>query len=81
MVHERVLEAFIHHELMYTSDNIVSVLPIKDLIEEDSEPTTTFKLTTGKKPSVSHLRVLFCKCVVQKSTAHIDKNLLNMRHQ
>ena len=33
------------------------------------------------KPSVSHLRVLFCTCVVRKYTAHVDKKSLNMRHQ
>ena len=45
------------------------ILPIKDLINKDSEPTTPFKLATGTNPSVSHLRVLFCSCVVRKATA------------
>ena len=40
-----------------------------------------FKIVTGTKPSVSHLRVLLCTCVVQKATAHVDKKALNMRHQ
>ena len=31
--------------------------------------------------SVSHLRVLFCPCVVRKATAHVDTKRLNMRHQ
>ena len=39
------------------------------------------KLATGKKPTVSHVRMLSCPCVVQKSFAHVDKNALNMRHQ
>ena len=39
------------------------------------------KLATGTKPSVSHLRVLFCPCVVQKATAHVETKTLNMRHQ
>ena len=33
------------------------------------------------KPSVSHLRVLFCLRVVRKATVHVDKKALNMRHQ
>ena len=66
---------------MYTEDNILPVLPIKDLINEDGEPTTPFKLATGTKPSISHLHVLFFPCVVQKATAHIGKKGLNMRHQ
>ena len=33
------------------------------------------------KPSVLHLRVLFCPCVVQKATAHVETKTLNMRHQ
>ena len=66
---------------MYTTDHIFLVLLIKDLINKDGEPTTPFKLVTGTKPLVSHLHVVFCLCVVQKTTAHVDKNALNMRHQ
>ena len=60
MVHARVSEAYIHFALMYTTDHIFLVLPIKDMINEDGKPTTPFKLTTGTKPSLSHLHVLFC---------------------
>ena len=51
------------------------------MIKEDGNPTTTFKLETVTKPSVSHLGVLFCPCVVRKSTAHVGEKALNMRHQ
>ena len=51
------------------------------MINEDGDPTTPFKLATGTKPSVSHLRVLFCPCVVRQATAHVDTKTLNMRHQ
>ena len=40
MVHARVLEAYIHFALMYTTDHISPVLPIKDLINKDGDPTT-----------------------------------------
>ena len=73
MVHAR--------ELIYTTDNIFPVIPIKDLINEDSDLTPPFKLATGKKPSVSQLCVLFFPCVARKATAHVDKKALNMRHQ
>ena len=66
---------------MYTTDHIFPVIIIKDLINEDGDPTTPHKLATGKKPSVSHLRVLFFPCVVQKATAHVETKTLNMRHQ
>ena len=66
---------------MYTTDHIFPILPTKDLTNEDGELTTPCKLATGKKPSVSHLRVLFCPCVVVKATAHVGKKALNMRHQ
>ena len=66
---------------MYTSDHIFQVLPIKDLINNDGDQTTPFKLATGTKPSVPHLRLLFCPCVVRKSTAHVEKKTLNMSHQ
>ena len=66
---------------MYTTYHIFPVLPIKDLINEDGDPTTPHKLGTGTEPSVSHLRVLFCPCVVQKATAHVETKTLSMRHQ
>ena len=81
VVHARVLEAYIHFALMYTTDHIFRVIPIKDMINEDGDPTTPFKLATGTEPSVSHLQVLFCPCVLRKATAQVDKKALNMRHQ
>ena len=81
MVHAIVLEAYIHFSLMIMTDHIFLVLLIKDLINKEGEPITTFKLAIGKKPSVSHLRVLFCPCVVRKVTAHIEKKALNVRYQ
>ena len=66
---------------MYTTDHIFPFLLIKDLINEDGDPTTPHKLATGTKPSVSHLRVLFCPCVVRKATAHVETKTLNMNHQ
>ena len=82
MVHAIVLEVYVHFALMYTSDHILPVLPIKDLINEDGDPTTPHKMSTGTKPSVSHLRMLFCPCVVKKkATAHVETKMLNMHHQ
>ena len=65
---------------MYTTDHIFPVLPIKFLINEDGDPTTPYKLATGTKPSVSHLHMLFCPCVVWKATAHVETKALNKRH-
>ena len=81
MVHARVLEACIHFAFMSTTYHILLVPPIKDLINEDGEQTTPFKLATGSKPSVSHLHVIFCLCVVTKTTAHVGTKALNMCHQ
>ena len=72
MLHARVSEACIHFALMYTTDHIFPVIPIKDLINEDGDPTTPHKLETGTKSTVSHLCVLFCPCVVRKATAHVE---------
>ena len=66
---------------MYTTDHIFPVLPVKYLMNEDGNPTTPHKLATGKKPSVSHLHVLFCPCFVRKATAHDETKTLNMCHQ
>ena len=72
MVHARVPEVYVHFALTYMTDHIFLVLPIKDFINRDGNPTTPHKLPTGMKPSVSHLRVLFCPCVVRKATAHVE---------
>ena len=81
IVNARVPEVYFHFALMYTTDHILPVLPIKYLINEDGDPTTPEKLAIGTKSSVSHLRVLFCPCVVRKATAHVETKTLNMRHQ
>ena len=80
MVHARVLEVFINFASMYTTDHIFPVLPIKYLMNLDGDPTTPHKLATGTKPSVSHLRVIFCPCVVRKSTEHVQTKALNMQN-
>ena len=81
MVHARVQEVYVHFALIYTTYHIFPVLPIKDIVNEDGDPTTPHKLATGTKPLVLHLRVLFCPCVVHKSTSHVETKTLNMRHQ
>ena len=81
MLHARVPEVYVHFTLIYTTDHIFTILPIKYLINEDGDPTMPHKMATDTKPSVSHLRVLFCPCVVWKATAHVEKKTLNMRHQ
>ena len=65
MVHARVPEVYVVFALMYTKDHIFPVLPIKDLINEDGNPTTPHKLATGTKPLVSHLRVIFSMCCTE----------------
>ena len=40
MVHARVPEVYVYFALMYTTDHIFPVLPIKDLMNEDGDPTT-----------------------------------------
>ena len=81
MVHVQVLEYYIHLEFMYMADHIFPVLPIKDFINKDGDLPTPFKLVTGTKPSILHLRVLFLLCVVQKYSAHVGTKALNMPHQ
>ena len=75
MVHARVSEAYIHFSFMYMTDHISPVLPIKYLMNKYGYPNTSFKISTVMKPSVSHLRVLFCPCVVRKATAHAEKKV------
>ena len=73
IVHARFLEAYIHFALIYMTDQIFSVLPIKYMINEDGDPTTPFKRATGTKLTVSHLCMLFFPYVVRKATTHARK--------
>ena len=81
MVHTRVSDEYRHFSLMYTTGHILPVLPTKHLINQDGEPTIPHNLENIMKPSVSNPCVLFCPCVVQKQTAHVDTKELNMCHQ
>ena len=62
---------------MYMTDNILPVIPTKNLVNKDGEPNTPHKLTTGMKFSVSNPRFLFRPCVVRKSTVHVYTKELN----
>ena len=81
MVHGRVSYKYVHFELLYKINHILPVIPTKNLVNKDVEPTTPQKISTGTKPSVSNLPVLFYQCVVQKATAHVDTKALNMRRK
>ena len=80
MVHARVSNKYIYFSLIYTTDHIFPFIKIKHLVNQYGEPTTPHKLATGKKHSVSNLRVLFCSCVVQNENVHIDTKALNIHH-
>ena len=60
MVHAQVSDEYIYFTLLYTTDQIFPVILIKKLVNHDIEPTTTHKLATGKKNSVSNIRVSLC---------------------
>ena len=74
-------EVYVLFALIYMTDNIFPVLPIKYLINNDGNPTTPHKLATGTKPPVSHLCVLFFPCVGRKAKARVETKTLDMRHQ
>ena len=57
MVHAKALKGYIHFSFMYTKYHIFPFLPIKYLINKDSDPTTLYKLARGTKPSVSNVCV------------------------
>ena len=74
-------ENYSHSALIYADLYALSVLPLKYLVNEKGEPCTLFELMNGEKPSVRHLRTLFCPVIVKKHTAMKDKKVVNMRHQ
>ena len=81
MVHPRVSDEYIHFSLMYSTHYVFTVISMKHLVNQDREPTMPQELSTGTKPSVSNLCVLFCTYVVQNSNAYVDTKALNMYHQ
>ena len=81
MVHTTVLEAYNHFTSIYTKDHIFTVIPIKDMKNKYGNQNTSFKIATGKQPSVSHLRALFFPCGVRKATLHVYKKTINTCHQ
>ena len=80
LMRARVSDEYIHFALMYPTDHIFPVLPIKNLVNKDGEPTTPHQLATGNKPSVINVHVLYCQCVVLKATSHVDTKSLGMCH-
>ena len=80
-MHARVFDKYIHFASMYMTDNIFPVLPIKHLVNKDCKLTTPHKMLIGKKTSLLNLRFLLCPCVVQKATAHVITEALNIYHQ
>ena len=52
MVHKWVPDEYIQFALMYTTDHICPVIPIKHLLNKDNETTIPHKLATGTKTSV-----------------------------
>ena len=70
IVHTRISDKYIHLALMYTTDHIFHVLPIKHLVNKYGEPTMLHNLETGTKLSVSNLCVLFFR-VLYGSKLHM----------
>ena len=81
MLHARVSDKYIHFALIYTTDNIFPIIPIKHLLNQEGETTTPHKLENVIKPTLSNLCILFCPCFKRKVTSHVDTKALNMRHQ
>ena len=54
---------------MYTTRHIFMVLPINNLVDQDGEPITPHKLSTGTKPSVSNITIFFH--VLYKNQLHM----------
>ena len=62
MVHARVSEAYIHFALMYTTDHIFPILPIKDLINRYGDPKTPHTCNRYETYSMTFTRVFLYMC-------------------
>ena len=65
---------------MYATDHVFPTLPICGLVKEVN-PATPYELFHDSKPSVGHLRELFCPVIAKKFVAQKDGKQVNMRNQ
>ena len=76
MVHARVSESYIHFSFIYTADHVFPNIPIKDLINEDTDPTTPYELATGMKPTVlKFTRVILSMCCIESYCTRWNKGI------
>ena len=76
IVYARVSEAYVHFAFMYTTDHIFPVLPIKYLINQDSDLTTPHKTCNRYKTfSVTFTCVIFSMCCTENYGARLDKDV------
>ena len=73
MVHIRVFGKYINFALMYITNHIFPILPIKNFTNQDNEHTKPHELAPGNdtKPLVSNIRVLSCTSVFYKKWLHM----------
>ena len=69
MVNAQVSEEYLYFALMYTTDHIFPVTPIKHVMNKYGEPNMPQKLNTGTKPSVSNLHFYLYMCCKKGSCA------------
>ena len=48
------------------------VLPAKDLVDVEGNPTTTDAILHKKKPRIGRLKVFGCPCVFKRYASHAD---------
>ncbi|MGH3056509.1 MAG: hypothetical protein ACRDL7_16160, partial [Gaiellaceae bacterium] len=70
----RVGQQYTHFALQYAVDHIFPALPWTNL-QVSGRPSTPYELSEGKKPRISHLRTLFCPCIVKKDSVRQNGHL------
>ena len=65
LLHARLNRKFFYYAAKY-AQYIHDIIPVKNLLDAEGNPTTPYFLATGRKPAVKHFRVFGCPAVFKR---------------
>ena len=65
LLHARLNRKIFYYAVKY-AQYIHDILPVRELFDADRLPTTSYYLTTNRKPSVKHFKVFGCPAIFKQ---------------
>jgi hypothetical protein len=72
--------AFFHHAHAYAVD-IINVLPAKNIVDKDNNPTTPYHLCFNRKPRIKNFRTFGCPTYFKRYTPSKGSKLITPKQQ